>query len=309
MKNFIYICLSLLLISACVSSKKHQDLQSKFDEALEIEERHEKQIDALKAEIDYLQIENQKLRDIARQMQENTLYRGNIQDEEAKLWKEKYEKLQIEFNQVLKNSSQEATILRESMKDNKTSKNYTSSNTENTSENNSLFSNNAHKTFPNKITEPKDVNNNLISNTPIKANPEIQSQLNTLQTEILAMVSSLNTNEFNMQASNNQVDISILDDMLFDMNKKTLTKEGAYILQNIFSVLKKYPNVKTFIETGDHSTNVSKENNIKLQVIRNFLSESNIPYELNLKTNTPLAFETSGTEIQRDKTVFMFKLE
>lgn len=306
-KTLFYTIVITFLFSACVSSKKHKDLQNKYDEATSTEEMYERRIEYLKSDNDRLERENRLLKDVNNNQNANKLYRGkDMQNlDEIQRWQEKYLKLEIAYNQLLQNTKAETAKLYQ---------NQTLGNTNLTSSNLPYNSNaNNYPTYQagnlNNTTLNTDATNVLLDNlntTPL--NPVLQQQKNNMQSQVQQALVNLDGRYQEMKNLGGSLEILMLDKGLFEGNTTQVTTNGITTLKNLCAVFKQYPNVKiSLLNTDiDFNENLSKS---KTNIIGQIMQSENVVFDTSAKSTLPSAFETSGTNAQESKTILVLKFD
>lgn len=257
-KKILWYILTLTLLGACVSSKKYQMLEAKYQALNDSTSTHittleannailQKQLDTLKQQRTLLEKKN------------TTLQLGNEKSVAMlnKLMKD-YTSLEKEHITLLKNSAQEASYKKKMIAAN---------------EEKLITSSQLLRKYRQQIFK---LQNQVVSQQ------EFLSQRNQMKTQdddnpmdlrgrIVAKIPEKDRQYLNIEVDKGKVFIEIVDSVLFEKDNK-LTKHGEELLANLKSILKEY----SLEVTGNHESAAENgKKNHKTQAVNRVLQTSN----------------------------------
>jgi len=238
MKKFIFISISLLLLTSCVSTKKYQDLDNKY-----IKTRSENQV--LKSRIDSL--ENKSLKDVSA-LEKMKLDYDNMKskyDILNKLFTVKdnaYKKLQASYDALSQSSSQ--TLAYEAKKSQELLKELNKKQAELASESTRLET---MKKELNKRAQKIDQLESLIAAKDAK--------LNNLKNSLSRALTNFKGQGLKIEQRNGKVYISMENKLLFDSGSWNVKQNGKNAIKKIGTVLSANPDIEIDIE--GHTDNIA----------------------------------------------------
>lgn len=238
MKQLIFISISLLLLTSCVSSKKYQDLDNKY-----IKSRSENQV--LKSRLDSL--ENKSLKDVSalermKMDYDNMKSKYDILNKLFTAKDNAYKKLQASYDALSQNSSQ--TLAYEAKKSQNLLKELNKKQEELSNESIRL---DTMKKELDKRAQKIDQLERLIA--------EKDAKLNNLKNSLSRALTNFKGQGLKVEQRNGKVYISMENKLLFDSGSWNVKQNGKDAITKIGTVLSANPDVEIDIE--GHTDNVA----------------------------------------------------
>lgn len=307
------LCLWIGLgISSCVSSKKYQEMEAKYEETSSVEKETQNELKLLKTEnqrltqtLEVLKRENLKLQD-------EIIFKSDMSATEVNRWRDKYANLKASYDELLQNSTLEASTHRQQLKEKSSElevlKSQQPLTEQNIAETQVQIENNDSTTISNSFSVnqvDKGYYTTSVENT-LEDNKRYNASKNTTLYDLQGrIVENLKDFEKSVEiaAHNGNIYIHILDELLFRNANYDLSNQGIFALQHLSQIIKNYQKpVHLSIEGEAYQADGNPSGYQKAQSIAGFLKEEALDYSFHKKSFAPLAFETTGTQTKTPKT-------
>lgn len=336
----LQLILGVLLVSSCVSSKKYNELEAKYQKSnIEIQ-GSENRLDALKAENERLRREISQAQTDNKELKQQISQRENLKIQQLDEWRQKYDNLNMAYQQLLQNSTQEANINRQIIEQKNTQLSQvntgSNNNPQNPFENNnpnpfSTTNNNPQNPFGNSNNNPvytssgnlttsntslenksfnnTSLNNSNLENTDYSGELSNQAALMSLQNQLLYVMGDFQKDEATIEMNNGNLYLNFADPILFSNQKYDISTKGLQTLKNIASILKNNPGVSISLVSEDNQADTNPDGLLKSQSIARLLQAEGLPYKFHKKNFAPLAFDTTGTEAKTPHTSMIIQIK
>ena len=301
----------LLSMVSCITGKKYQALEARYQETSISEKSKENQLENLQQRITKLENELEFMRQENGQLKNELLLTQEEKYKEVKHLQEKYSNLEKAHQDLLHNSAMEARIKNEALtqlKDQNTYPSYTAPNevkNNNPSNTNPDKTNSTNKTFQNTGLFNAEVPNENLD----YAKDVDKSKLNVLMQQVSQALSGFSKDEVKVVTYNNRVYVLLSDDMLFAGKNNQISKEGLSALKNLGSFLKSRADIVLSIESEAENTETNPLGYDKAKPIAQIFSDFGLSFSFHKKNFAPLAFDTSGTQIKKTQTSLVLSLK
>ncbi len=324
MKKITLFILCCAALWSCVPAKKYKALEADYQKASISNKGQENQTARLENENIRLENEIYTLRKQNDELRQTLVQQRNSYEQALKQSEQQIQDLQAIQKQLVETSTMEANYNRQKLQS--AQGNQAINPTQNPNPANNITINNNYPNANNNEGAMRGGNPNNSPNTFNKSNSTNLSknlndnpsagtfatnspQIFNLQNELLQALSGFSPDKVASKVANNQLYITIEDDLLYkDYQNYALSEEGKTLLNKIALVAKQHNGLNIMI---DSEPNESETNNLgysKAKSVAQFFASQNISYKFHNKNFSPLAFETTGTQSRNTKTILIMHL-
>ncbi len=325
MKNtFLLLVIGFFLWSlhtSCVSSKKYNALEEKYNKADINARSKENRLDLLESENNRLKNELFLVRQEKAKLEEEVSLRRNMSSQEVAALHEENQRLQRDYNLLRQNSSLEASAQRQRIQNQEQQLAQVNPNQNggypyngNNSPNQITINNNGYPNYT--AANPSSgtaVNKSQVgANLGVQdgtnysgidyANPAAEAQLFNLQNQLTSVLQGFSSGEVSLVKKEGRLYVQISDAVLYTGSQYALSQRGQMILKNVTSVIGSYNNLSVGIESEPSQSAKNPTGYLKSKSVAQLLSAEGIAYTFHKKNFLPLAFDTSGTRARTPQT-------
>ena len=318
----------IALLSSCVSTKKYNELEAKYQKSNIESQGSENRIEALKYTNENLERQLKLAEQENKDLKQEIYEREDLKYQELNTLQKKYNDLYTAYDQLLKNSSQEANANRQYIEQQNTqlsqlnNGNQTPFNNQNTNNNQTPFNNGGNQnqtpfnggnqnqvyTQQNNLNSPVNKEfSNVYQQSSNLDNKDYggsanQGVLLNLQNQLARVLQEFRQDEANMEMKNGNLYLNFSDPTLFLNAKYDLSSRAQQALKNVSNILKNTPNVSISLVSEDSRADDSPDGLKKVESLGGFLQSEGLNYYLHKKNFAPLAFNTTGTQAKVPQT-------
>ncbi len=311
---FLLFCLTM---NACVSRKKYQELEANYQKAKIAEDSRENQITLLQKENQRILGENETLRRENDELLTNSINRGNSENQETLLLRQRYDELVEAYDELRRNTTLESQYNRQKLQATQDQLYRGGDGPGNTGNNLSNPSNQTNYPTNNYNKDPQQNNTNPGVNTgnnPGLANKNQEEMAiftadpNSVYIPASANIPALNALKADLDQGmqnygeavktavlNGKVYLGIADDLLFLPNTDQISPNGYQALGQASQVIKQRLPVFISLLSEPEKANGTSGGFLKAKGISEFLNQQGLNHSFQQKVFAPLAFETTGT--------------
>ena len=318
------------MLSSCVSTKKYNELEAKYQKSNIESQGAENRIESLKYANENLErqlkVAEQENKDLKQEIYE----REDLKYQELNTLQKKYNDLYSAYDQLLKNSSQEANANRQYIEQqnaqlsqlnnnnqtpfnggnqnqtpfnggnqNQTPFNGGNQNQVYTQQNNSNSP--VNKEFSNVYQQSSNLDNKDYGGSTN------QGALLNLQNQLARVLQEFRKDEAHMEIKNGNLYLNFSDPALFLNAKYDLSSRAQQALKNVSNILKNTPNVSISLVSEDSRADDNPDGLKKVESLGAFLQTEGLNYYLHKKNFAPLAFNTTGTQAKVPQTFLIIQ--
>ncbi|MCU0443303.1 MAG: hypothetical protein MUE85_00195 [Microscillaceae bacterium] len=308
-------------LGACVSSKKYQSAMSQAQETELAGRGKDMQLDKARSEMVYLQNQIQQLRTENARLEYKMRQQQDSLNEIVGKWQTEYTRLVSEYDQLAKNSSQEANLHRQNLEAKNQEVRYLAQQVKpNGQINPSISNSNGIYTSPQTNPNPdlQNAPNSQVLNNQILKSPNTEAapqnpisetarlSAQKLSEQLKNLLENFKENELQIKTLENQTLLALGDEAWFDKSLN-LNDIGKKALEVLADVLVNHKNVSVMIASETPDSEHQDASATKAQKISDFLAKNGVSSALLPKNYSPLAFDTSGTEEKKTQTFIVLK--
>ncbi len=317
MKKIILFALLVAILWSCVPAKKYKALEADYQKASISNRGQENQTAYLEAENTRLENEIYTLRKQNDELRQALAQQRNSYEQALKQSEQQIQDLQTIQKQLIETSTMEANYNRQKLQSSQG--NQAINPTQNPNPANNITINNNYPNTnnpegamrggnPNAFNKPSNANlsKNLNDNSTSTTTTTNSAQIFSLQNEMLKALSNFSPNDVQTKVSNNQLYVTIDDDLLYENNQNySLSEQGKALLSNLGLVARQQNITNIVIDSEPSQAETNSLGYSKAKSVAQLFDMQGISYKFHNKNFSPLAFDTTGTQSKKTQTTLI----